>query len=189
MPREIPDVIGTELVEAAWGNDIRDRAVMRYVDQTALDAAVPVPEVGETVVLTATELLQFFDGAVWVPLATVVEVDAVVAALGVVGAWQFPTLQNGWVNFGSGEQEVRYRLERDGTTVRMQFVIRSGSTTVNSEIFTLAVGFRPLRNLNQPAASANGYGQVKILTTGVVAFRAGSNGDFSINTTFTIDPN
>ena len=43
--------------------------VQRYADQVALDNQVPAPETGETVVLTATGLVQFFDGSVWVVLA------------------------------------------------------------------------------------------------------------------------
>lgn len=46
MP-EIPNVVSGEPVESVWGNDIRDRSVMKYADLTALQASVPFPQLGE----------------------------------------------------------------------------------------------------------------------------------------------
>jgi len=46
MP-EIPNVVSGEPVEADWGNDIRDRSVQKYADQTALDFSQPLPQLGE----------------------------------------------------------------------------------------------------------------------------------------------
>jgi len=46
MP-EIPNVVSGEPVESSWGNDIRDRSVQKYADQTALDFSQPLPQLGE----------------------------------------------------------------------------------------------------------------------------------------------
>lgn len=69
MAREIPVVVGGEAIEAAHQNTVQERIVQRYADQTALDAAVPAPGTGEIVALTATGVVQFYDGSSWIILA------------------------------------------------------------------------------------------------------------------------
>lgn len=79
MP-EIPNVVGGEAVESDWGNQIRDRTLQKYADQTALVASVPFPDAGMTVWLHNPGVLQFYDGAVWVVLATLDDIATAVAA-------------------------------------------------------------------------------------------------------------
>jgi hypothetical protein len=70
MP-EIANVVPGEPVEADWGNDIRDRTLQRYADQTALDASQPFPADGETAWLDDPGLMVCWDGSAWVPLGNV----------------------------------------------------------------------------------------------------------------------
>ena len=68
MP-EIPDVVGAATVESAWGNQIRDRTLQRYIDATARDASVPLPIAGELAYLSSTTELTVYDGTAWETIA------------------------------------------------------------------------------------------------------------------------
>ena len=65
MP-ELDDVVSGETIESAWGNDIRDRTLQRYVNSTERDTLNPSPSAGDLAYITATEIVQFFDGSGWV---------------------------------------------------------------------------------------------------------------------------
>lgn len=93
---------------------------------------------------------------VWeVPLATVVVGDGVtVITAGAVfdarnfagpwdTAWTAATLQNSWVNYGSGYETAAYR--RVGDMVQLRGLIKNGS--LNVPLMTLPVGFRPPQKL------------------------------------------
>ena len=67
MP-EIPNVVPGEPVESDWGNDIRDRAVMKYADATERDFSQPFPEFGELAWLDDPGWLTIWTGAGWVPI-------------------------------------------------------------------------------------------------------------------------
>ena len=67
MP-EIPNVVPGEPVEADWGNDIRDRSVQKYADQSALDVSQPFPQAGEVVWLDDPGQFRAWSGTAWVPL-------------------------------------------------------------------------------------------------------------------------
>lgn len=67
MP-EIPDVLAGNVIESAWGNQIRDRTMMRYASQAALDASIPLPTAGDFAYLLDVDVAQIYDGAEWVPL-------------------------------------------------------------------------------------------------------------------------
>ena len=110
--------------------------------------------------------------------STVIEGGALVQE-----SWTAPSLQNSWVDFGSGEQTTRYRKDSNGT-VHVQGVIKNGTTTSNTLLFTLGVGYRPAGNLQIACASNNAYGQLKVLTNGQVLFRVGSATWFAFNFSF-----
>ena len=61
------------------------------------------------------------------------------------GAWQDVLtgvgFQNGWGNFGGAYATAAYRLEADGTTVRLRGLIAGGASGVAA--FQLPAGFRP----------------------------------------------
>jgi len=56
-------------------------------------------------------------------------------------AWVEPSLQNGWVNFGGGFANVRYR--KDGNTIHLSGSAAPGTLTLDTLIFTLPAGYRP----------------------------------------------
>ncbi len=75
MP-ELPNVVPGEPVESDWGNDMRDRAIMKYADQVALDASQPLPILGELAWLDSPGNLVQWDGAAWNPIRNSTDNDA-----------------------------------------------------------------------------------------------------------------
>lgn len=65
MP-EIPNVVSGEPVESDWGNDIRNRAIMKYADATARDFSQPFPIEGELAWLDDPGGLTIWNGTAWV---------------------------------------------------------------------------------------------------------------------------
>lgn len=65
MAREIGDVSAGGTIEAAWGNNVRNRAIMRYASSTARDSAVPSPGEGEVCYLEDTNDLVVYNGSAW----------------------------------------------------------------------------------------------------------------------------
>lgn len=63
---ELTDRLPGEIIFASYANEIRDRAVMRYVDVAARDASEPLPDTGELAYLTSTDELQVYTGTAWV---------------------------------------------------------------------------------------------------------------------------
>ena len=57
-------------------------------------------------------------------------------------AWIAPTLLNGWINFGSGYETAGYYKDEFGV-VHLKGLIRTGTTTAGTILFTLPVGYRP----------------------------------------------
>ena len=80
MP-EIPDRIPGEIIFASYSNDIRDRALMRYVDNTARDASNPVPDSGDLAWIETLQELQIFDGVLWQNYLTAADQGVFDAAL------------------------------------------------------------------------------------------------------------
>jgi hypothetical protein len=109
---ELADRLPGEVIFAAYANQIRDRALMRYVDATARDASEPLPDSGEMAWLTSTGELQVYDGSDW---RTMVRTDG---SLPFTGEQTF----TGGVVFGVGENfpvyysanEPRYRVNHTG---------------------------------------------------------------------------
>jgi len=64
MP-EIPDVTPGGTIQTAWGNQIRDRAIMRYANAGARDASVLVPVDGDVAWLSDVNELTMYSGAAW----------------------------------------------------------------------------------------------------------------------------
>jgi len=57
-------------------------------------------------------------------------------------AWIAPTLQNSWVNYGSGFDAVGYMKDALGF-VHIKGFVKSGTTTAATVLFTLPAGYRP----------------------------------------------
>jgi len=59
-------------------------------------------------------------------------------------SWTLPTLLNGWVNFGGAFAGVAFFKDAVGI-VHIKGVIKSGTTTVGTELFILPAGYRPAK--------------------------------------------
>lgn len=53
LPGYVPDVHSSDALDPAWGNAIRDRAPQVFTTAALRDAAITVPQVGQTCILTA----------------------------------------------------------------------------------------------------------------------------------------
>lgn len=78
---EIPDRVPGGVILASYANTIRDRTAQRYVDPTARDASNPLPIAGELAYIQSLNVLQVFDGTLWVALADEPLVEAADLAL------------------------------------------------------------------------------------------------------------
>jgi hypothetical protein len=86
-------------------------------------------------------------------------------------AWQIPTLLNGWTNYGSGYEDVKYMKDLLGF-VHLKGFVKSGS----GQIILLPVGYRPaahtyIATVSSPAVFAG----IEIRSTGEVNQVAGNN--------------
>lgn len=96
---------------------------------------------------------------------------------------RYPTLVNGWVNYGSPFAGATYR--KVGCKVIIEGLVKGG--TVPAEIFTLPAGFRPDARLitSQCSNSSSGNGRVDIWPTGEVYSNTPAvNGYLSLNASF-----
>jgi hypothetical protein len=53
-----------------------------------------------------------------------------------------PVFQNGWINYGLGFADAKYYKDKEGV-VHIRGLIKSGTFTPNTVLFTLPVGYRP----------------------------------------------
>ncbi len=91
-----------------------------------------------------------------------------------------PTLLNSWVNYGSGFSDTGYYKDSAGV-VHIKGMVKNGTTTGGTAIFTLPVGYRPSQILIIPTVSNSAFGQLRINTNGNVEFHSGSNAWFSLD--------
>lgn len=94
--------------------------------------------------------------------------------------WTAPTLGTAWVNYGGAapnqHQDAGYRKLLNGT-VEIRGMVKSGTV---STIFTLPVGFRPLKNETFIQLSNTGSARVEIFANGnvVVTYLTGGSNAF-----------
>ena len=82
--------------------------------------------------------------------------------------WNAPTFVNGWVDLGS-VYIARYAQDSMGN-VFLRGLVKGGSNSVTSVIFTLPTGMRPSANLIFACALVGGVGRLEIGLNGDVAF-------------------
>jgi len=83
-------------------------------------------------------------------------------------SWAAPTLGASWVNFGSGYTSAGYRMDKQGR-VWVRGLIKSGTTTDATVLFTLPSGYRPAGNiLRTLGCNAGGNPYVVIGTDGTI---------------------
>ena len=102
-----------------------------------------------------------------------------------VEAWLTPALGASWVNFDVvDETPIRYRKDPTGI-VLVQGVIKDGTVTSGTVLFTLPAGYRPSHGLHLPMVSNNAFASVKVQPDGGVVIRSGWNAAFaSLNLAF-----
>ena len=81
----------------------------------------------------------------------------------VIGTTGEPAFQNGWVNFGSGLGNARFRKGADGR-VNIAGSIKTGANSTVA--FTLPVGYRPTSAAYLPIIVSGGLGYVLVNTDG-----------------------
>lgn len=89
----------------------------------------------------------------------------------------FPTLQNSWVNYDTTWAPAYYAKDKTGT-VSMSGLIKNGTTTSGTPMFTLPEGFRPA--LQQMFANVSNavFSRVDVLPNGEVRTGAGTSGTY-----------
>jgi hypothetical protein len=93
--------------------------------------------------------------------------------------WHAATLQNSWVNYGSGFNTAAYTLMDDGW-VRLRGLVRA--VVFDKAIMTLPVGFRPAgRWLLPVSTSPDTVGRVDIMSDGSVIATTGNAGWLSLD--------
>lgn len=85
-----------------------------------------------------------------------------------------PTLQNSWVNYGAAYQGAGYWKDKCGV-VHLCGLIKSGTTTAETVIFTLPTGYRPAVSEKFFAVSMNAICVIDVYGTGNIAIKTGAN--------------
>jgi hypothetical protein len=85
-----------------------------------------------------------------------------------------PTLGSSWANFGSGYEGAGY-VKDSGGNVHLQGLIKSGTTTAGTVLFTLPSGSRPQSDIMLPVAANNSYGSIDVQSDGDVVVRVASS--------------
>lgn len=86
-----------------------------------------------------------------------------------------PTLTGGWVNYDATNGRLAGYYKDPFGIVHLQGLIKSGTATPGTALFTLSTGYRPSKACYFPVSSNNAFGSVSVDITGVVAIQAGSN--------------
>lgn len=87
---------------------------------------------------------------------------------------QTPTLLNSWVNYGSGYESASYFKDKCGV-VHLAGMVKSGTTTSETVIFTLPEGYRPRASEKFFCVSLNAICVIDVYATGNVAIKTGAN--------------
>jgi hypothetical protein len=91
----------------------------------------------------------------------------------------YPTLQNGWVNYGGGHAPAQF-IKLSSGVVLIHGLIRTGTATAGTLLFTLPEGYRPATKLTFPVATNDRIGRVSVLTDGRVLVDNVSNAWLSL---------
>jgi len=103
--------------------------------------------------------------------------------------WYTPTFVNGWVDYALGD-DARYFKDLTNGIVYMKGLVKGGSNTTTTTIFTLPVGMRPSTGISLSQALNGGIGRIDIQPSGGVYFigtdthTGNANSYLSISATF-----
>lgn len=110
--------------------------------------------------------------------------DVILPSTQIAEAFIAPTLLNSWVNWGVPFNPVGYGKDAQGF-VHLRGVIKNGTTTLGTQLFTLPAGYRPANQEIYSVASNSAYGEVRIDAAGVVTVQVGAAAFLSLdNITF-----
>lgn len=130
---------------------------------------------------TAFTLIDFRSTGKGIAFGKVSEKDSMEIALDIDLTGKFlqesiiaPTLQNSWTNYGTAYQGAGYWKDKCGV-VHLCGLIKGGTTTAETVIFTLPVGYRPAISEKFFAVSMNAICVIDIYATGNVAIKTGAN--------------
>jgi hypothetical protein len=98
----------------------------------------------------------------------------------VQSAWIPVTLSNNWVNFGGATAPASYRKNTVNET-KLKGLIKLGTVTTGTLLFTLPVGYRPKEQLFFSVYSNLATGGITILPDGQVQVLYGSSVSLSLN--------
>jgi len=142
----------------------------RYLRATPLDAPLSAKPVYHCSVVNGT-------WSAWTPVS-----DNLLT-------WYTPTFVNSWADYTLGF-DARYAKDLTNGIVYMKGLVKGGSSTTDTTIFTLPVGMRPSTDIVISQTISGGSGAIKVLSTGAVLFMGANinTGNatawLSINTTF-----
>lgn len=87
--------------------------------------------------------------------------------------WITPTLVNGWMPYSAAYNTEGYYKDSFGV-VHLRGLIKNGTTTPGTTLFTLPVGYRPVtRELLGTITNPNAIGRIDVNYTGVVTIELG----------------
>lgn len=142
-------------------------------DANGIHATVDIP--------TAFTLVDFRASGKGIAFGKVSEKDAMEIALDVdlMGKFlqeerQTAALQNNWVNYGAGYESATFWKDKCGV-IRLAGLIKGGTTTAETVIFTLPEGYRPRASERFFAVSMNAICVIDVYVTGNVAIKTGAN--------------
>jgi hypothetical protein len=90
--------------------------------------------------------------------------------------WYTPTLLNGWVNYSSTYAPARYR--KINGMVEIQGLIKDGTATSGTDLFTLPVGFRPQYQHIFTTMSNSAIARVDVKTDGTIDILNGGSSNW-----------
>lgn len=103
-----------------------------------------------------------------------------------VTGWTNLSMVNGWVYYPDGPNwfsTPQYNKTSDGI-VQLKGLIRGGSTTYDSNIATLPVGFRPKARILTTVVNSGGYARIDILANGEIHFMGSSNTWYALDSVY-----
>ena len=101
--------------------------------------------------------------------------------------WYSPTLVNSWVSYGSGYAVCQYAKNPMTNEVTIRGLIKGGSNTRRTTIFTLPAGFRPLMGMLQIQAASSGYVRSDVDSNGDVVCTATESHSGNANAWMTLN--
>ena len=84
-----------------------------------------------------------------------------------------PNFENSWTNYNTSTHQSCAFYKDSFGIVRLKGAVSTG--TISSSIFTLPVGYRPLKSINQTVLSNGAFGIIQINSSGTVICTTGTN--------------